>query len=102
MKMTKSWGKRCRDCAFFSLASEGLDLDVCRVLDKSLSREETMTVTICDRYEIREEGKGIEFYIPEHKDKKEAYEKEINKNYINMIVLVLLGIGFFYLVTKLV
>jgi hypothetical protein len=98
----ESKGKRCRDCAFFSLASEGLDSDVCRVLDKMLTRTETMDSVRCDRYEIREEGKGIEFYIPEQKDKKAAYEKEIKKYYIYMIVLVLLGIGFFYLVTKLV
>jgi hypothetical protein len=94
--------KRCMDCAFFSLASEGLDSDVCRLLDKSLSRQETMVATSCERYEIREEGKDIEFYVPEQRDKKAAYEKEIKKYSVYMVALVMLGIGFFYLVTTLV
>ncbi len=94
--------KRCRDCAFFSLASEGLDSDVCRFFKKVLTRTETVVSINCKKYELREEEKDIEFYLPERKDKKKAYENEIKKYYIYMIVLVMLGISFFYLVTTLV
>jgi hypothetical protein len=80
----ESSDKQCRDCAFFSLESEGTNLDVCIVLAKALTRTETMVATSCDRYEVREEGKDIEFYIPEHKDKKAAdinsLSLRINKN----------------------
>jgi hypothetical protein len=43
--------------------------------------------------------KDVEFYIPERADKKETYKREIRKYSIYMILLVILGIGFFYLVT---
>lgn len=91
--------KRCRDCAFFSLASEGLDLDRCRFFNRALSREEAMISTDCTKYVLREEGKDVEFYVPERSKRKELYEQEIKKYSIYMIILVFLGIGFFYLVT---
>jgi hypothetical protein len=91
--------KRCRDCAFFSLASEGLDLDRCRFFNRPLSREETMVKTQCTEFIKREDEKDVEFYIPNRADKKETYEREIRKYSIYMILLVILGIGFFYLVT---
>lgn len=92
--------KRCRDCTFFSLASEGLDIDACRFFDRALSREETMARTDCPEFIIREEEKDVEFYLPDRAEKKEGYEKEIRKYSIYMVVLVILGIGFFYLVTS--
>jgi hypothetical protein len=94
--------KRCRDCAFFSLTSEGLDLDRCRFFDKSLSREEAMLKIECPEYILREDEKDVEFYMPERSAKKDIYEKEIRKYSIYMVVLVVLGIGFFYIVTAVV
>jgi hypothetical protein len=92
--------KRCRDCAFFSLASEGLDIDRCRFFDRALTREETMIRTECPEFIVREEEKDVEFYLPERAEKKESYEKEIKKYSIYMVVLVALGIGFFYLISS--
>jgi hypothetical protein len=94
--------KRCRDCAFFSLASEGLIQDICRFFSRSLSRDETMVHTDCPKYVIREEDKDVEFYLPERASKKASFEKEIRKYSVYMILLVVLGIGFFYFVTALV
>jgi hypothetical protein len=94
--------KRCRDCAFFSLASEGLDLDRCRFFDRSLSREETMLKIECPEHIVREDEKDVEFYMPERSAKKDTYEKEIKKYSIYMVVLVVLGIGFFYIITSVI
>jgi hypothetical protein len=40
--------------------------------------------------------------MPERSAKKDIYEKEIRKYSIYMVVLVVLGIGFFYIVTSVV
>ncbi|GBE18594.1 MAG TPA: hypothetical protein ENH13_00690 [Euryarchaeota archaeon] len=93
---------RCMDCAFFALASEGLDQDRCRLFDRPLSRIEVMNAVDCDRFEERVEGRDVDHYIPERSEKKEAYHSEIMKYSIYMVVLVVLGIGFFYLVTTMV
>lgn len=91
--------KRCRDCAFFSLACEGLDQDRCRFFDRELTREETMIKTDCEKFIAREEGKDVDYYIPDRAAKKAGYEQEIRKYSVYMVVLLVLGIGFFYLVT---
>jgi hypothetical protein len=93
---------RCRDCAFFALASEGLDQDRCRLFDRPLSRIETLQGVDCDRYEVRIEGRDVEHYIPERSEKKEAYREEIRKYSIYMVVLVVFGIGIFYLITTVI
>ncbi|MFV2041138.1 MAG: hypothetical protein ACC644_04005 [Candidatus Hydrothermarchaeales archaeon] len=94
--------RRCRDCAFFALASEGLDQDRCRLFDRPLSRIETLNEVDCSRYEVRIEGRDVEHYIPERSEKKEAYREEIRKYSIYMVVLVVFGIGIFYLITTVV
>jgi hypothetical protein len=91
--------RRCRDCAFFSLACEGLEGDRCRFFNRFLSRTETLVKTDCPEYVVREDEKDVEFYIPERMERKEIYEREIRKYSLYMIILVVLGIGFFYLVT---
>jgi len=91
---------RCRDCAFFSLACEGLDIDRCRYFDRSLSRQETMQGVKCNEYITREEDKDIEYYIPERKETKQRFEGEIKGYYVYMILALFLGIGFFYVVTS--
>lgn len=93
---------RCRDCAFFALASAGLNQDRCRLFDRPLSRIQTMKVVDCDKYEIRVEGRDVDHYVPERTEKKEAYQDEIRRYSIYMVVLVVIGIGFFYLVTSMV
>ncbi len=91
--------KKCRDCAFFSLASEGLDQDRCRFFDRLLNRREVAVKTDCPEYKEREDEKDVEYYIPERAEKKEEYEGEIKKYSIYMVVLLALALVFFYLVT---
>ena len=94
------YNKRCRDCAFFSLAGEGLDLDRCRFFDRLLSRKETMVSSECQKFVTREDEKDIEFYMPEQAERKQGYEKEIRRYSFYMVLFLVLGIGFFYLITK--
>jgi len=61
-----------------------------------------MKVVDCDKYEIRVEGRDVDHYVPERTEKKEAYQDEIRRYSIYMVVLVVIGIGFFYLVTSMV
>ncbi len=92
--------KICMDCAFFSLASEGLELDSCRLFDKKISRKEARVKTDCSRFILREENKDVEFYVPGHAKKKAQYEEEIKRYSIYMLVLLLAGVILFYLITR--
>ena len=86
-----TYKKRCRDCAYFSLASEGSYSDRCELLKKELSREEVVYETSCDKFEPREELKDP-FY--------KRYETELEKYLIISLALIILGIAIFYIFTK--
>ncbi|RMF89215.1 MAG: hypothetical protein D6733_06735 [Methanobacteriota archaeon] len=99
MERTVQIKRRCRDCTFYSLASEGLDADICRFFDRVLTREETMVRTGCPEFRPREEGKDADLYLPREAAKKAMYEREIRKYSLYMVLLLVLGILFFYLAT---
>jgi len=89
--MEKDEIKRCKDCAYFSLASEGLDEDTCTFYNKVLTREEVIREVACPKFEPRSEEKDLHFA---------KYEAELKKYLPLMILLLGIGILILYLITK--
>ncbi|MFQ5974738.1 MAG: hypothetical protein ACE5J5_00275 [Candidatus Hydrothermarchaeales archaeon] len=91
----------CKDCVFFALSSGGLDEDMCEFFNKPLKRDDILKGKDCEQFRLREEGKGIEEYLPHKAGEKAEYKKEIKKYIIRSIVLVIIGIALFYYITTL-
>jgi|GEM_PF-6357808 len=83
--------KKCKDCAYFALASEGLDEDVCTFYSKALSREEVIKATECPKFELRKEEKDLFFA---------KYEAELKKYLPLMLILLVLGVVLLYIITR--
>lgn len=83
--------KRCRDCTYFSLASEGLNEDMCTFYNKALGRDEVIKSTDCPKFELRKEEKDP-FFV--------KYEAELKKYLLLAILLLMIGVLMLYIATK--
>jgi len=97
--MMMSRARRCRECVFYSLASEGLDPDWCRHFERELTRAETVVGTRCESFIERVDERDADYYLPEKAEQKREYEREIRRYSIYMLLLLGIGIVLFYLVT---
>lgn len=89
--MKNSEPKKCKDCTYFSLASEGLNEETCTFYNKALTREEVIKGTDCQKFELRKEEKDP-FFV--------KYEAELKKYLLLAILLFALGILILYITTK--
>ncbi len=97
--MTSKKKYTCKDCVFFALSSGGLDEDMCEFFSKPLKRVDILKGRDCKEFRLREEGKGVEEYLPQKASEKAVYKQEIKKYVVAAIVLVVLGIVMLYFLT---
>ncbi|MFQ6137223.1 MAG: hypothetical protein ACE5PM_08595 [Candidatus Hydrothermarchaeales archaeon] len=85
---------KCKDCTFFVLSSEGVEVDRCEFFDRDLTREEIVVGTDCPEFILREEGRHVEHYLPDKEKTKAGYRREYLKYTVAATVLVIIGIVF--------